>query len=199
MPSRPTSGQWVRVELYVNGYDKLFSNVFWYLADGISFDPTFDFKGDADALIAHLANGLKPLLHTTMTILGGDVIFNDGTGSYGVEVYNQTAGSAPTGAAMPEDLALIVQKHTGFLGATHRGRWYISGVCNVFTVGNYINSGGHAAMIAAGVVFAAGVSSGGGGDYSPAHFSPKLGELFAISTCSPVDLVGTSRRRRPRF
>jgi hypothetical protein len=199
MFSRPTAGQWVLAELYQSGYDKLLSNLFWFKADGITFDSTFDYKGSGDAVIAALTNDIKGTLATTQTILGGSVLFGMPAGSYGVDVYQSQVGTGPAGSALPEDVAVVVQKNTDLLGPTNRGRWFFSGAPQAFANGNYLGSGGHTAFLALANLLNQPIVLPGGGSIPPATFSPKIGTLQAISACSPVALLATSRRRRPRF
>lgn len=199
MSSRPSAGQWILVELYQTGYDKLLSNLFWFLADGVTFDPTFDYTGSADTLLAHAANALAPSMPATQSFLGGNVLFNDGTGSYGVDRYHVTPGTAASGSPMPEDVAVVVQKSTNFFGPTKRGRWYFSGVSSLFINGNYLNNGGVTLFTTISATLSNNVAIGSDVDVTPAVFSPKNSDLTAITNCSPVNLLGTSRRRRPRF
>lgn len=199
MPSRPTAGQWVRAEQFVSGYDKLISNIYWYLADSISWVPGYDFQADASLINSTITAAVKPVLADNLTIIGTYVVFGQPTGSLGIDIYESVAGTAPSGNAMPEDVAVVVQKLTNNMGPSHRGRWYISGIPQSFTNGNYLSSGGLTAFATMTTALEAPIAGGGGGDYNIGTFSPKLGALSQITGFGHSGLIATSRRRRPRF
>lgn len=199
MHSRPTGGQWILVETFINGYDKLISNLFWYLADALEFDSSFDYHGSADTLLAHVANALAPSMPAGISFIGANVLFGKPEGTYGVNIYHVTPGTAASGSPMPEDVAVVVQKNTNFFGPTKRGRWYFSGVSSLFQNGNYLNNGGNTLFITIAATLSQNVTVGSDIDISPATFSPKDGTLTQITSALPVNLLGTSRRRRPRF
>lgn len=199
MHSRPTSGQWVRAEQYIQGYDKLISNIFWFLADSVSWVPGYDFQADAALISSTLAAQVKPILAVSNTIIGTYVLFGQPGGSLGLDIYESIPGTGPSGSSFPEDVAVVVQKLTNSMGPSNRGRWFFSGCPQIFGTGNYLTSGGLTAMATMTTAFAAPITAGGGGDYYHANFSPKLGTLAQITSFSHAGLLATARRRRPRF
>lgn len=199
MPSRPTLAQWCLVELYWTGYDKLLSNLFWFDNSLITYDPGFPYSSEAHSLVLALQTYMAPVMDASIISPGGYVEFHANGGTYGLPAYISKAGTAPSAVPMPEDVAVVVQKNGDSSGPTHRGRWFFSGVSNIFQSGSYLNNGGTTAFAALGVNLKTPIASVQSGDYNPATFSPKTGNLTVITACTVVHLLATARRRRPRF
>lgn len=195
MPSRP-GGLWVRAEIFFQTiYGKEWSNIFWYKPTLI---PTgADLFTDAHTILVTLANIYALITTAEVTIVGAQILFNDGTGTYGVEDYTPTLGTV-AGALVPEDISVVVQRNTSTAGASHRGRIFVAGIPASFVKGSYLSPLGQTDMgnfAAALVPDISGVTS----TYKGYNFSPTGGHFEEVIAWQEVSLLATNRKRRPRF
>lgn len=195
MTSRPF-GAWTRLEIYFNtSLGKEWSNIMWY-KQSAAVSPG-NFVSDANALMTAVQTLFGSVQATPVQSPGGTVTFNDGTSSYGVEVYTGGSG-AISGLLMPEDVSAVVQRLTGAGGPTNRGRLFVTGLPETYGAGSYLSGPGLAALQA----FAAASLTPINGSvvtYSPYLFSPKAMTYNQITNMVAVNLLATNRKRRPRF
>lgn len=197
--SRPTAGLWARMELYISGYNKQFSNIWWFDATTVDFGSGFSLSGDANSLVLGYSGHIAAMLDQTMTIQGGTVEINGGTATVGVNVYHNTVGLVTTSLPLPEDVAVVVQRFNSSTSNEWRGRSYMSGVPQSFATGSYLATSGHTAVLGVFNALQTPIPASSSGDYAPANFSPKLGSIGVWTFNSPVSLLGTARRRRVKF
>lgn len=195
MSSRP-AGVWTRAEIYFVGNDtKEWSNIFWWKPGAAT--PVTDRVPDALTIITTLAGNFAPLQSATVKSIGGVVEFNDGTGTYGVDIYQDQVGSLMADP-IPEDVSAVVQRLTATSGPSGRGRIFISGVDSSLAAGSYLSTAGVTAVAA----FATNMGMPIGGAtqmYAPYFFSATTSAFLAVMKWYPVNLLATARRRRPRF
>lgn len=190
------SGIWARLEMYYVGLEKQWSNVYWYTGAG-TFPSNYNQVNAAQQMVGTLNGNLLNALATTTVSKGGYLIVNNGTGSYGVKYYNNSAGQDSTNS-LPEDVAAVVQRISDTPGKSGRGRIYISGMSTDMANGSYTSQAGQTILVAyAANVYAAVTDQGI--TWSPAVFSEKTSSLHALSAVNPIALLGTIRRRRADF
>lgn len=195
MQSRPT-GIFTRVEVFFNTkLGKEWSNIFWFKADGAT--PASEYVPDAQAIYDQLQTTLVDLTTTEVTVEGCVVVFNDGTGSYGVEVYQAHPGTV-TATLIPEDVSAVVQRLTVTSGPSGRGRIFFAGLPETFVTGSYLSDVGATAFGAASADLQVDFP-GASVTYSPFFFSPTTGYFARVQNFIPVALLATNRKRRPRF
>lgn len=191
-------GIWALAQLYSLQDQREMSNDFWF---HLSAAPDLNaWDGRLAAINLHLAltNALVPVTAVSVKFLGVDLLVSDGTGTVGYAGYQTVVGGV-SGSALPEDVSVIVQKDTASYLPGDRGRWYFSGVPEVFTTGSYLNNlVGEVAWSTAAPLLMQSITDQGI-QYDPAHYSPSNNNLLNIKVCTAVALLGTRRRRRFRF
>lgn len=195
MPSRPI-GNWTRLEVFFNGaLSKEWSNIFWFIQSAMV--PTADIKGDTALLKDYWANQAASVQSSSVSSIGCVATINNGTGSYSAEDYGAVPGTLMNDP-IPEDNAVVVQRLSATAGPSGRGRIFVAGIDNSLVTGSYLNVAGTAAFTAIATALLMPVA-GATVMYAPATFSPNTGNLLPITSWETVDLIGTNRRRRPRF
>jgi hypothetical protein len=149
------------------------------------------------AIFTALSDTLSATMNENTLLRGGEFFYNFGAGTFGVDVYDVISGTL-TGGALPEDVAVLVQKITALGGKTNRGRWYLPGVDMSLVTGSYLNTAGQTAYTAFAVAAKTNVTDQGI-TYSPAHFSKSTASLVPIQNDPVVGLLATRRARRYRF
>lgn len=199
-PSRPAEN-FALCEMFMIQDQKEFSNLFWFSPDWDDIPDPTNLKADTHDIVLAMETKLKPVLSNAVTIKGGYVEYGDGTGdSVGFDYYADQAGVVDEDA-MPEDVAVVVQKYTTEYTRSGRGRWYFSGTPDTFVTGSYLNvaTGQAAFTVLAAALVAQIVTDDSGNTYSPYHFGPTTPVFKAIGAIETVALLGTRRRRRFRF
>lgn len=197
MPSRPAAGiKWVRLEVFFSTtLGKEWSNIFWFQMSGAG--SVADYQNDAQPLMAAIQAALSPVGTPQVTSEGGVVTFNGGTGSYGVEVYNTVTGTE-TGDLVPEDVSCVVQRLSGTIGPSGRGRIFVAGIPQLHVLGSYLSTAGITAFGNLALALNSPVTPGAI-TYTPAFFSTTTGLFAVITEWNEVQLLATNRKRRPRF
>lgn len=195
MASRP-AGIWVRVELFFNTVNgKEWSIIFWLKP--AAFPTTGQQFDDAHDILVFLTNAFLPVTTADVTLVGTSTVFNDGTGSYGVEDYTSGVGSV-AGNLVPEDVSLVVQRLTAAPGPTKRGRIFIAGIPESFVKGSYLSPTGETAFDALASTLNGPITATSG-NYDQYHFSPTDSSFTIVTRWQAVRLLATNRKRRPRF
>lgn len=197
MSSRPPTGTlWTRAEVFMtSSFAKEWSNIFWFQQSAaVGYT---NYQSAADQIYSTINAALSVILTTGATIEGAQVVFNDGAGSYGIEVYNEISGSV-AGNAVPEDVSAVVQRVTATPGKSGRGRIFFAGLPESFVNGSYLSTLGETAFGGLQGTLQAGIVSGGI-TFTPYFFSPKTGAFLPTTAFNYVSLLATNRKRRPRF
>lgn len=196
IPTRPAT-PWCRVAMYGVGYEKEWSNDFWYqpsvsVIPG-SFNPA-QLANDAFTVLVQLYIGMQS---TAITVKGANAEVNFGAGTYGGDYYQSAAGTI-TGDPMPADVSAVVTKLTAKGGKTGRGHWRFCGLSDADCTGSYLNASGLGHLNGVTPILMAPVISQGV-NYTPFHFSKKLQTFEPLVGVDVIAMLGTVRRRRGRF
>lgn len=195
--ARPVA-PWLFAEMFVSADNKVWSTEFWYKGNGIVTPTAYDANADAQALLAVLAPPVAAILNDNFTVLGLRLNVNFGTGTFGGESH-QTYPGGNSNEPMPEDVCAVVRKATSTGGASHAGRWRLSGLCQDSVTGSYLNTTGTTFLAGFQAAAIATYPATGGGSWDPAVYSRKLNTLTAIVSATADLLLGTARRRRSQF
>lgn len=194
--SRP-AGTWLFAEMFFSGDGKEWSTEFWYDGAGATLPPTFSARSAALALYTALSINIPAIMNIAYAAEGISLEANFGSGTFGGVAYLNNAG-INTNDPMPEDVCAVVQKQTATGGRSGSGRWRMSGICEDMCTGSYLNAGGIALMVTATAPFIVPFVNAGV-TWTPQLYSRKLNVLRPITGIDTIGLLGTVRRRRPRF
>lgn len=195
--SRPV-GPWMRLEIYMTGMEKEWSNIFWLrAASGSVNNITYNFPLAGADFLTWWIPKFAPLMSTNAKARGVYLLSNDGTSTVGFDYYQDAAGTNLT-TPVPEDVAAVVTEITGTAGRSGRGRIYISGLCNDQIEGSYLSLAGatNVTTIANAMTMTVNLA---GVNFQFFLYSPKLNTLTQLARCGAVALLGTSRKRKARF
>ena len=190
-------GPWGCVRVYGTQDQKEFSNEFWYSISAGTPGSTWDQHAAAGAFYTAIGTAMIATMNSSCTLLGCDFLYNDGTGTIGVDYYSKLTNSLAF-AGIPEDVAVVVQKITANTTKKGRGRWYFAGVGITELTDSYLNATGMTNYQALAVALKTAVTDQGV-TWSPAHYSPQLNTLIPLKDCPVVALLATRRRRRFGF
>lgn len=193
---RPT-GLWALLTLYSRLDQKEMSNEFWFIPSQAPDLTTWSGNAAALAITTNVQTALYNQASIKQTYVGGNLLFNDGTGTLGFDSYVTSTGQI-SGTYLPEDCSVLVQKDTESFRPGENGRWYFSGVPDTFATGSYLNGVGIPAWATAlPQLMTSFVDQAI--TYQPAHWSPSNNTLKPIISVQTVGLLATRRRRRFRF
>lgn len=192
-------GPWARIEVFMRGDGKEWSNLFYFTSTGFGFpgSPT-DFPGIGTGLAGNLIIALATFLPNAYTTLGARVTINDSVQTVGVDVNTSLSGGDGSANALPEDVAIVVQRISAHPGKTGRGRVYLSSVGEDQATGSYVNAAGATNIIGLIAAMTA-VITIGGNIWTPAVFSKKNSAFYDITFCQFDSQLGTMRSRRTKF
>lgn len=190
-------GTWVLTTLFGFLDQKEWSNDFWWTISAGTPPSNWDEHAAAGAFHSAIATPLLVLLGRQAGVIGTRMYYNDGTGTLGVDWYQKQFSVSSTGC-LPEDVAVVVQKTTNNHTKGGRGRWYFAGADETNQSASYLTPTGITAWQALATALKTAVVDQGI-TYSPAHFSPKLSNIFPITNTPLVALLATRRRRRFQF
>src|ERR1700742_3514795 len=186
------AGPWFRIPLYGRSDQKEFSNEFWYYLFSGSPPSNWIRNTTAVAFFSKITGNLVYVYNASVTFLGIRMLYNDGSGTIGYELYSNLTGT-DTGKLLPEDVSAIVQKQTADSTRSGRGRWYLPGFSESFADGSYLNDAGVTAFQAVAVDFKTKILDQGM-DIRPAHWNRKTNHLLPIVDTPVVSLTATRRR-----
>lgn len=193
----PASYPWLKVTTYISGYVKEASNEFWFFGAGAALPTNYDPTMTATAAYAYLTPILTPLMSAQTSIIGCAIESNFSMGTFGSSTYQTTAGTV-AGISLPEDVAVVVRKESLTPGKSTTGRWRFTSIPETFSNGSYLSTTGTTAFnTQVPLLLSSFVDQGV--NWFPSIYSRKLSLLTEISSLSTDGLLGTNRRRRPRF
>lgn len=196
MPSRPP-GPWGLVTWYGRLDQKEFSNEFWLSISAGGPAPGWDQYLAAQALYTSLTTNWAVPMATATKLLGVNFQYNDGTGTLGIDYYQTITGSG-SGPALPEDVAVVVQKNTANQTRHGRGRWFLCGTANQYSNGSYLTATGIGFFQQIAIDLKTAIVDQGV-TWSPAHHDKSTNTLRPITNDPVISLLSTNRRRRFRF
>lgn len=203
MPSRPAAGViWARCQIYGAGDNKEFSNVFWYSPNAGTMTIPDDVRAVGIAIYDHIRVALQPMLPDSVELRGAYTEASNGALAVGSDRYLSEPGSIVGGDPLPLDVALVVQKLSGFPGPKGRGRWYFGQLDESMSEGSYLSVAGETladALVTACLDDITVMGTAGAFTLEPQLFSPTDGVLRSIIQTASVGLLGTRRRRRAAF
>lgn len=190
-------GTWMFGELFFVGDVKEWSIEFWYDGAGASLPTGYSADLTAENTLGTFSAAVAAVTGTAIKLVGLRVETNFGAGTFGGADYYNVAGGV-SGDLMPEDVAVVVRKDTAIGGKSGTGRWRMSGIPESFCTGSYLNAVGQLAYTNIQGQFGATVTDQGI-TWTPQLYSRKLNTLQPITLITTDLLLGTARRRRPRF
>jgi len=191
------AGTWMFVEVFFQGDVKEWSVGLWYDGAAAPLPPAYDANVTATAVDTALNAPILPALWNGVNYLGINVEVNFGMGTFSGQHYQLRAGTA-TGAGMPEDVCAVVRKNTAIGGASGTGRARFSGVADSSVTGSYLNLTGAARYATIGGAIITNIVDGPI-TWTPNLYSKKTNTLIPLVSFNGDALLGTARRRRPRF
>lgn len=196
MVSRPPP-PWMLATIFGNQDTKEWSNEFWYVPS-VSVAPS---NFDPATLAADFFNAMHVVyvsyMHESASLKGAKATVDFTAGTFGGSYYSTEYGTL-VNDALPEDVAVVVQKQTAHAGRSGTGRWRLTGMDDSCSTGSYLSPTG-TGLIQAWVVQAMLPITSQTVTYTPAHYSKKLGSIITLQGADVEALLGTVRRRRPRF
>lgn len=196
MVSRPPT-PWCLCTMFGNQDTKEWSNEFWYIPAVASVPSGFDPATLAADFYNAMHTGYANYMNAAASIKGAKATVNFGMGTYGGSYYSIQPG-ALSNDYLPEDVSVVVQKQTETAGRSGTGRWRLTGIDESLSTGSYLNNTG-TPVFQAWVAAAMAPFVSQTVNYTPGHFSKTLGLLQAMQGADVEALLGTVRRRRPRF
>lgn len=185
-------------EMFFKGDAKEWSIDFWFDGAGGPLPSNYNPNTEAEDFQAQYASVIEPLISANVQCVGSKIISNFGTGSFGGETWDTFNGSN-THDLCPEDVCVVVRKGTSSPGPSTRGRWRFSGLTIDQMNASYLSTTGQTLYGTLATTLVSNYSSSQGTHWTPAVYSRKLNTLTTLVAVGADILLGTIRRRRPRF
>jgi len=189
---------WVHAEFFSQTNGKEMSNVFWFKPDGTTPPAVYNWVSNlASAIQTAVEGAIAPFCSSGTIFRGTRVEVNLGLGTFSGEFYGSNPGTGGADA-MPDDVALVVRKHTVHGGRSGTGRWRFGGLAESVCANSRLDTSLVLPILAMETALIAVITSDGV-NYTPYHWSPTTVSFDQIFTAQTDYYLGTERRRRARF
>lgn len=188
---------WVLATLFGQSDAKVWATEYWYASAGGSPPPSFDPGTLASDFFAIMSTPVAGSMYSGFALQGCSVEVNFGTGTFGAKYYSTLAGSI-SGTPLPEDVCAVVRRNSAHGGRSYTGVNRYSALADSEAVGSYLSSSGMTAMQSIATATLTHLISQTI-TYIPQIYSRKLNLLTPVVGMEVIKLLGTVRRRRPRF
>lgn len=197
MPVHPLPpGPWIRHVLYFQGEQRVFSNDFWFLITG-TIPTDLDINTVAAAINNILAPACLNVMNSGVSFIGSKTYLNNGTYTQSATALASTPGMGSDGP-IPIEVAAIVALDADIATRAGQGRLFIGGLDASSVTGNRPSTDGAANLLNLAEAYH-GMNTIAGVSTYPSIWSRKIGGLHGIVSYSVSSLLGTRRKRRPRF
>jgi hypothetical protein len=188
---------WLFAQLFGSADGKEWSTDYWYHSAGGAPPANFDPKQLANDFFVALNGAVSGVMYNAFQLQGAQIEVNFGSGTYGAKYYQPVAGGLSTGP-MPEEVSVVVRKFSTTGGRSYTGQNRYTMIDQSLCTGSYLNATG---LTTFGAVTANTLATFASQTitYTPQIYSKKLNVLTPIIGLQTIALLGTVRRRRPRF
>jgi len=202
IPKLPQTGVFAYANFFTEGTGKQLSNTLYWQGSAppsSGYNPSTFAQSIYTALVTKWAACLSNVFYCN----GVRVFVHNGP-SESTGIYLLSTPGSVAVAALPDEVAAVVQRQTPVAGRSGRGRIFVRGLPNTFVTESRLNSTGVAALSTLITGLQATITDQSI-IWTPAHFIRKPVSPAVLGYFEPIGAwvldgnVGTSRRSRPRF